>query len=409
MRPESGWPVGGALAFVCPRYGTEVLGGAETVVREMAERLHQRGLAVEVLTTCAVDHYTWENAYPQGMAYVNGVPVHRFRIERGNERRQKAIGNLIGKGAPISLEEQETWLNEGFRSAGLFHFLTANHGRYHTIMLTPYMFWTTYACAQIAPHKNVLRPCLHDEVFARLDIYKSIFRDARGITFNSQPEAELARELFELPGRSEIVGEGLPVPTDVDGDRFRRKYGLEMDFLLYVGRREWGKNVDQLAEYFARYINRTSRDDLRLVLVGRGEVRIPKEVRHLVVDLGFLDETDKHDAFAAATVVCQPSLWESFSRLLMEAWLGRTPVLAYGGCAVTAYHVRGAEGGLLYEDATEFEVALSVLLEQPELRARMGASGREYVLARYRWDDVIDHLVKCLSEWALADTPAVGA
>lgn len=403
MTGANGWPVPGALAFVCPRYGTEVLGGAETVVREIAERLHARGLPVEILTTCAVDHHTWENAYPPGMAYVNEVLVHRFPIERGDQRRRRNLGDLIGAGAQTSLEEQEIWLNEGFRSSGLFHYLMDNHDRYHTIMLTPYMFWTTYACAQIAPHKNVLRPCLHDEVFARLDIYKPIFRDARGITFNTDPEAELARSLFQLPRNHEIVAEGIAVPTDVDPNRFRKKYGIEGEFLLYVGRREWGKNVDVLAQYFARYIKRTSRDDLKLVLIGRGDVDIPREIRQLVVDLGFTDDQDKHDAYAAATVVCQPSLWESFSRLILEAWVGGTPVLGFSGCEVTAYHVRSAEGGLLYHDATAFEVALSLLLEHPDLRRQMGDNGRRYVLERYQWVGVIDHLVDCLSRWALAD------
>lgn len=164
-----------------------------------------------------------------------------------------------------------------------------------------------------------------------------------------------------------------------------------------------------LAEYFARYVHRTSRDDLRLVLIGRGDVRIPKEIRHLVVDLGFVSDQDKHDAYAAATVVCQPSLWESFSRLVMEAWMGSTPVLAYDACEVTAYHVRTSEGGLLYSDATSFEVALSLLLEQPELRDEMGENGRAYVLERYRWDDVIDHLASSISRWALDDSARLGA
>lgn len=407
-QPSSAWAVPGALAFVCPRYGTEVLGGAETVVREMAERLHARGLPVEILTTCAVDHHTWENTYAPGMAYVNGILVHRFPIERGDPKRQRALGDLIGAGVATSLEEQETWLNEGFRSAGLFHYLMQHHDRYHTVVLTPYMFWTTYACAQIAPHKNVLRPCLHDESFARLDIYKPIFRDARGVIFNSDPEAELARSLFQLPENAEVVGEGIDTPSDVDAQRFRRKYGIDGDFVLYAGRREWGKNVDVLAEHFARYVNRTRRDDLKLVLGGRGEVRIPKDVRHLVVDLGFLSEQDKHDAYAAATVVCQPSLWESFSRLVLEAWgSGSTPVLAYDGCEVTAHHVRTSEGGLTYSDATSFEVALSLLLERPELRDRMGGNGHEYVVSRYRWDDVIDHLVGSISTWAAVDATRV--
>jgi glycosyltransferase involved in cell wall biosynthesis len=70
---------------------------------------------------------------------------------------------------------------------------------------------------------------------------------------------------------------------------------------------------------------------------------------------------------------------------------------------VTAYHVQTSEGGLLYEDPTSFEVALSLLLEQPQLREQMAANGREYATSRYLWDDKIDHLVRCISEWAVAD------
>jgi glycosyltransferase involved in cell wall biosynthesis len=145
------------------------------------------------------------------------------------------------------------------------------------------------------------------------------------------------------------------------------------------------------------------------VLIGRGDVEIPRSVRDLVIDLGFVDEQEKHDAYAAATVVCQPSLWESFSRLVMEAWVGRTPVLAYGGCAVTAHHVRTSQGGLLYDDLTTFEVALGLLLEQPALRDEMGDNGRTYVLERYQWDDVIDRFVGSVSRWAATDAQALRA
>ena len=67
------------LAFVTPRYGTEVIGGAETAARMLAERLCLRpGWEVEVLTSCALDHLTWENTEPAGTTVINGVTVHRF-------------------------------------------------------------------------------------------------------------------------------------------------------------------------------------------------------------------------------------------------------------------------------------------------------------------------------------------
>ena len=67
------------LAFVTPRYGPEVIGGAETAARMLAERLCLRpGWEVEVLTSCALDHLTWENTEPAGTTVVNGVTVRRF-------------------------------------------------------------------------------------------------------------------------------------------------------------------------------------------------------------------------------------------------------------------------------------------------------------------------------------------
>jgi glycosyltransferase involved in cell wall biosynthesis len=401
----AGWPVPGSLAFVCPRYGVEVLGGAETVVRELAERLFAAGFPLEVLTTCAIDHHTWENFYSPGTVEVNGVTVRRFSIQHGKGRDHLSVGDRIAAGLPTSYEEQERWLNDGFRSAQLFQFLMDEHDQYHTILLTPYMFWTTYACAQVAPHKNVLRPCLHDEPAARLEIYRPIFRDARGITFNSDPEAELAERLFELPSRREVVGEGVEVTADHDPERFRKTYGVEGPFLLYAGRREWGKNVDMLVEYFARFVARTG-SDLKLILVGRGEVKIPGGMEDRVIDLGFLSEQDKKGALRAATALCQPSWWESFSRILLEAWVAETPVLVYGRCPVTAHHAKASRGGLVFDDAMGFELALELLLERPQLAAEMGRNGRRYVLERYTWDRVVGRFVDCIGSWASQDVAA---
>src|SRR4029079_3496257 len=58
----------GRLAFVPPRYGTEIVGGSEAVMREAAHGLARRGWDVEVLTTCARDHYTWRNQFEPGKA-----------------------------------------------------------------------------------------------------------------------------------------------------------------------------------------------------------------------------------------------------------------------------------------------------------------------------------------------------
>ena len=392
------WSVPEKLAFVVPRYGEEVLGGAETVVRQMAEKLVEAGKPVEVLTTCALDHHTWENSYAEGLEEIHGVPVRRFPTAHSSGKMHKSIGARIGAGAPTTLMDQELWLNDGFRSPGLYHYLSEEHHGFHTIILSPYMFWTTYACSQIAPSKNVLRPCLHDEPFAYLDIYQPQFRDCRGIIFNSQPEMDLAQRIFDLPTSTEIIGEGIDIPASADPERFRKDTGITEPFVIYAGRREWGKNVETLISYYTRYSRRNP--NIKLVLLGKGEVSIPREAAGRIIDLGYVDQQTKYDAFAAASATCQPSLWESFSRLLMDSWLAETPVLAYGGSEVTAYHVRRSRGGFLFQDQQGFETALDLVLTHPRLSEQMGRAGRAYVLENYTWDKVIAHLIETIDKWA---------
>ena len=72
------------LCFVVPRYGVEVIGGAESGARMLSEHLvAERGWEVEVITTCARDHQSWDNVYLAGDSLVNGVVVRRFPVVRG--------------------------------------------------------------------------------------------------------------------------------------------------------------------------------------------------------------------------------------------------------------------------------------------------------------------------------------
>jgi len=115
-----------------------------------------------------------------------------------------------------------------------------------------------------------------------------------------------------------------------------------------------------------------------------------------VRDLGYLDRDEKTAAYAAATVVCQPSVNESFSIVLMEAWLAGTPVLVHARCPVTTYHTTRAGGGLAFGDFYEFAEALTLLLEDRDRHARLGAQGRAYVETEYSWPAVTTRLTSTL-------------
>ncbi len=325
----------GRLGFVPARYGDGVVGGAEAALREMAHGLVGRGWDVEILTTCAADHFTWENVFEPGVSETDdGVIVRRFPAVVSTPRRERAEFNAaIAAGAPLRLADQERWVNDDVRVPDLFHHLLDEAADYRALVFAPYLFWPTYACGQIAPGRTILMPCLHDEPEAYLDLYQPLFSGSRGIWFLSDPERDLARRIHARLAPHEVVGSGVHVPDRYDPDGFRRRHGIDDPFLLFAGRREGGKNWERLLEMFEAAVLSASLPFM-LVTIGHGEVIAPPAIADRVIDLGFLPDAERDDAFAAAAAYIQPSGYESFSRTIMEAWLAGTPVIATGAAEV---------------------------------------------------------------------------
>ncbi|MFM7224879.1 MAG: glycosyltransferase family 4 protein [Actinomycetota bacterium] len=388
----------GRLAFVAPRYGADVVGGSEAVMREAAHGLAARGWSVDLLTTCARDHYTWRNEYPPGRTEVDGVAVYRFPVEPGRGGPDHArLAGRINTGEHLTETEQLEWLDGLFRVPGLFHHLVVGAAGYDAIVLSPYLWWTTVTGAAVAPERTVVMPCLHDEAYARVPLLQTTLSTPALLWFLSEPEHELAHELVRLPERHVVTGAGVQIPAAYDPDGFRRRHGLERPFALYAGRREGGKGWDWLLRAYALAV---SRHDLPLDLVtfGVGTVAVPSGLEGRVVDLGFLDESEVGDAFAAATVYVQPSANESFSRTVMEAWLAGTLVLVTDQSAVLRWHCERSGAGIGFGDEYELAQALAFAAARPDVAATMAARGREYVLANYRWDIVLDAMERSLED-----------
>ena len=114
--------------------------------------------------------------------------------------------------------------------------------------------------------------------------------------------------------------------------------------------------------------------------------------------MGFVSSQDKYNAYAAASLLCHPSLKESFSLVLMESWVAGRPALVHAGCTVTAYHCRRSNGGLYFGDYDEFALCLGLLLDRPRLAKRMGENGRTYVLENFHWDIIVNRYQRLLEE-----------
>jgi glycosyltransferase involved in cell wall biosynthesis len=387
------------LAFVVPWHGADIAGGAEAECRATARALAARGIPVEILTTCARDHASaWEDHHPEGLTTEDGLPVRRFKVRPRDPERYQRLDWRLRLGGRLSSFEEEDFVRESVNSGDLYAYLAAERDRYWYAFI-PYCFGTTWEGALIAPERSLLIPCLHDEPFARLAWTRRVLRTVRAVGFHVPAERALGEEVAGGdPGTFRLVGEGVDPPPEATGARFRAKYRIDEPFLLYAGRKAREKNTPLLVEYYARYRLTHPRRPLRLVLIGPGGVRIPERLSRDILDLGFVPAGDKFDACAAALALCQPSRLESFSLVMMEAWLCGTPCLVDTGCAVTREHCLASSGGLAFGEYFEFVEALELLQDDEPLRRRLAASGRAYVLDRFTWPRITENYLRVLRE-----------
>jgi glycosyltransferase involved in cell wall biosynthesis len=378
------------LAFVTPRYGAGVVGGAETAVREAAAGLAARGHSVEVLTTCARDHYTWANEFAPGVERDGAVTLRRFETVAVRDLAPWAhLQGRLMRDDTLDEAEDRTWVNGRFRVPELYLYLAESARTYDAIVFAPYLFWSTLYCAAIAPDRTIMMPCLHDESYARLPSVRAALAGSAATWFLSEPEHQLGHHLASLPAEHPVVGCAVDIPATYDADAFRERHDLERPFVLYAGRREEGKGWQQVLRGFGAAVLR-HRLPIDLVTFGVGDPQVPLGLEGRVVDLGYLEDAEVPDAFAAASAYLQPSANESFSRTIMEAWLAGTVVIANGASDVVTWHCERSGGGLLYRDELELGECLRFVAEAPKLAAELAGLGREYVLANYRWPQVLD-------------------
>jgi len=385
------------LAFVVPWFGDEVRGGAELQGWETARELSRRGCRVEILTTCSrsFQHRWDENHHAPGVSERDGITVRRFAVDRRDEGRFAAANQALLSGARASAAIEETFIRENINSSALYRFIGEQAER-NLFVFTPYLYGTTLAGAAVRPDRSLLIPCLHDEAYAYTGATRRMLLGIRGSLFFTPEEAAVARQACgrEPPGR--VTGGGIDTHLRGDAERFRVASGVRDPYVLYVGRLDPGKNTHVVMAY-ARERARRRPGAERLVLLGRGQLAVPPS-DPVMVEAGVLDEQGKMDACAGALALCQPSVNESFSRVVMESWINEVPVLVHADCPVTVGHCRRSGGGLWFRDFFEYSEAVDLLAGDPELRRRLGEAGRRYVLAECSWDRVCARILRAVSE-----------
>ncbi|MEZ5243838.1 MAG: glycosyltransferase family 4 protein [Acidimicrobiales bacterium] len=387
------------VTFVTPRYGAEVLGGAEAGARLLATRLAADGRRVGVITSCATSMQTWADDFAPGETVEDGVRVVRCRVDRERAPGFDAVSDrILPRGREVELAEALDWIDQqGPTSAALIDAVASvDEG---VLVFYPYLYHPTVRGLPAARVPTILYPAAHRELPLELAVFDDVFADVGGIALQTRAEQSLVHARFPATITSPQALVGLPVEmAEVpDPDAARAALGLgDEPFVLCLGRIDRGKGTHDLVERFARF--RAARGSGRLVLAG--PVAEPPPSVDGVICLGPIDEEHKFGLIAAADVLINPSFYEAFSLVILEAWLAGTPVLVNGWCAPMVEHCTNSGGGLHYTGAADFDLALARLLDDPLARSRLATAGGAYVRRSYGWPAVrtrLDGLIERIS------------
>ena len=221
------------------------------------------------------------------------------------------------------------------------------------------------------------------------------------------------------PGRvmtlHDAIDAGEYSPAKGDGTRVREGFGFTKKNIVvgFVGRFSPGKGHEELLRAAAEVAR--VRPHVRFLVAGEasiGEEAYEREIRTMCTSMG-LDgvvtfagfRRDIPDVMASFDILAFPSHAESFGVVLIEAMAMELPVVSTNCDGVLDIVVEGETGLFVPPRASaELASALLRLIDDPDLRRRLGQAARKRVLELFDRRNQIDRLEKIYAE-VLAEPP----
>lgn len=412
------------IAIVVQRYGAEINGGAELHARLLAKALRMH-VAVDVLTSRALDYRVWDHHYSAGTSELDGCRVIRFDhpIKNRSHRRRMPLAHKLrfklrrwlGKlnGARVALPSGDDKADgvEYIRAMGpwmsdLGPYLHSHRDEYSAVIFVTALYPHAALGLAYISDKAILVPTLHDEKAMYLPHYRRLFGMPRWIMYNTRAEQDLAIRLYgdNLP-RSEICGVGVGLPEQPprlwqeDPKRWAgtaARLGIDRPFLVYVGRVDVSKGCDELFGFIADWRSRGGAP-LQLVVCGQMFMNPPDHPD--IVLAGFVSDEERDDLIAHASALVVPSRYESLSMVVLESLQLGTPVIVNAKCEVLRQHVELSQVGWAYWGRSDLNRAVNeLLIWSPERRREQASRGRDYVQENYNWPVIVGKFMRAIDD-----------
>jgi glycosyltransferase involved in cell wall biosynthesis len=399
------------ICHVVPIYLPGILPGCSKYVWDISKGLAKRGHFTTVLTANAITGRGWVD--PLFGKYssvkeetINGVRVKRLKThwqitstmhllrKVANGFLPRSIGNIVSL---LSAGPYLPKLKEEFQKE-----------RYEVIHVTAFPFalvWLVRKACQSLGKPFVCTPLIHfeDPSHSNPLLWKALDDAASVIACSNYEREGMIRKGID-PSRIHLIPMGIDLDEWVnpDGERFRKRYRLEgKKIILFAGTKGYNKGAIHLLQATER-IARAMKDCV-LVSIGLAtrEWNIHKNQlrQENLLDLGYVSDEEKRDAFAACNLFVMPSRYDSFGIVYLEAWRCAKPVIGAKVGAIPEVIEEGKDGLLVeFGDVDQLCSTILYLLNHPDLSREMGERGRKKVVEKLNWERTLPLIEKVYEE-----------
>jgi glycosyltransferase involved in cell wall biosynthesis len=202
------------------------------------------------------------------------------------------------------------------------------------------------------------------------------------------------------------LGVSPPPPLPNAKQQLRTRFSIPEDvpIVLFMSRIHPKKRLDLLIEVLGKL--RLQKQPFHLVVAGSGVHEYAESLRQLVNEFqieaqttftGFVIGEDKNLILQGSDIFVLPTYSENFGIVLAEAMVVGLPIITTPGVNISP-EIAKAKAGIIVQNDTDLQVAISQLLQSPQLRSQMGENGKLLALERYSWPSIAKQFVEIYNE-----------
>jgi len=233
-------------------------------------------------------------------------------------------------------------------------------------------------------------------------IIKSIFKQCSlAIASNEYEKSDFKKFIDER--RIEIIPNGIDlIKFQKQFCNFKEKYEIKGRIILFVGRFNHIKGIDLLLNAFAEICKKVEFSDVNLIIMGSNfgyYDEMIKLINKLKIKsrLKIIQNPSREDvisAYHASEFLVNPSRWELSPLTPLEGFACKKPSISTNFSGIP-YVIQHEKTGILVELENEDEIfeAIKLLLENEDLKNKLGNNGYNLVKNELNSDNMVNHFL----------------